>query len=160
MPLPEGWEKHESSRHPGVYFYYNVHTHEKTWDCPKEQPEPEKQQQVRCAHLLKKHRGSRRPASWRNPNITCSKEEAIAELSRLRSIIASQPDYPSLQRVFMDLASRESDCSSARRGGDLGFFGRGQMQRPFEEASFALKVGELSDIIETDSGVHIILRLE
>jgi NIMA-interacting peptidyl-prolyl cis-trans isomerase 1 len=58
------------------------------------------------------------------------------------------------------LAQTESDCSSAQRGGDLGFFGRGQMQQPFEEATFNLKVGELSDLVYTDSGVHIILRTE
>lgn len=50
------------------------------------------------------------------------------------------------------------DCSSARSGGDLGSFGRGQMQRPFEDAAFGLGVGQMSDIVETDSGVHLILR--
>ena len=40
----------------------------------------------------------------------------------------------------------------------VGRFGRGQMQKPFEEATYALKVGELSDVVDTDSGVHIILR--
>lgn len=62
------------------------------------------------------------------------------------------------QASFAELASTESDCSSAKRGGDLGLFGRNAMQRPFEEASFALKVGELSGIVETDSGIHIIMR--
>ncbi|CAL4116134.1 unnamed protein product, partial [Meganyctiphanes norvegica] len=59
---------------------------------------------------------------------------------------------------FAELASKVSDCSSAKRGGDLGLFARGAMQKPFEDASFALKVGELSEIVSTDSGVHIILR--
>lgn len=56
------------------------------------------------------------------------------------------------------LARKYSDCSSAKRGGDLGPFGRGAMQKPFEDATFALNVGELSDIIETDSGLHLIER--
>lgn len=59
---------------------------------------------------------------------------------------------------FAELASKYSDCSSAKRGGDLGPFGKGAMQKPFEEAAFGLKVGELSEPVFTDSGVHIILR--
>ena len=62
------------------------------------------------------------------------------------------------EKTFEELASKYSDCSSAKRGGDLGPFHRGQMQKPFEDAAFALKVGELSEPVWTDSGVHIILR--
>lgn len=59
---------------------------------------------------------------------------------------------------FAELASKYSDCSSAKKGGDLGSFGRGAMQKPFEDAAFNLKVGDLSEPVWTDSGVHIILR--
>jgi len=59
---------------------------------------------------------------------------------------------------FADLAKTESHCSSAARGGDLGSFGRGEMQKEFEDVAFELKVGELSDPVDTASGVHLILR--
>ena len=59
---------------------------------------------------------------------------------------------------FEELASKYSDCSSAKKGGDLGMFGPGQMQKPFEDATLALQVGEQSEPVITDSGVHIILR--
>lgn len=59
-----------------------------------------------------------------------------------------------------DLAQKYSDCSSAKRGGDLGPFSRGQMQKAFEDVAFGLKVGEISDITETDSGLHIIERIK
>lgn len=54
---------------------------------------------------------------------------------------------------------RHSDCSSFRASGDLGPFSRGMMQKSFEDAAFALDMGEISEIVSTDSGVHIILRL-
>ncbi|KAH6946281.1 hypothetical protein HPB50_012666 [Hyalomma asiaticum] len=60
--------------------------------------------------------------------------------------------------TFEELASQLSDCSSAKRKGDLGTFGRGAMQKPFEDAAFALSVGELSEPVFTESGVHLILR--
>jgi len=59
---------------------------------------------------------------------------------------------------FMDLAKTESDCNSYKRGGDLGAFGRGRMQKPFENAAFDLQSGQLSEPVETDSGIHLILR--
>ena len=73
---------------------------------------------MRASHLLVKHSGSRRPASWKDPDgkeITRrSKEVAIQKLLAFREEIASG-------RVdFAALASEESDCSSAKKGGDLG----------------------------------------
>ncbi len=64
----------------------------------------------------------------------------------------------SKEATFEELASQFSDCSSAKKGGDLGMFGPGQMQKPFEDATFALQVGQMKCPVITDSGVHIILR--
>src|SRR6266511_1550904 len=84
--------------------------------------------------------------------ITRTKDEAIAILREYQAQIDGSADR------FAELASKHSDCSSHSNGGDLGWFGQGQMQKPFEDATFPLGVGQMSDIISTDSGVHLILR--
>lgn len=59
---------------------------------------------------------------------------------------------------FAELARKESqDPGSASAGGDLGFFGPGAMVKPFEESVFSLKKGDISDVVETDFGFHIIM---
>ncbi|PSS29757.1 hypothetical protein PHLCEN_2v2905 [Hermanssonia centrifuga] len=114
------------------------------------------------------------PNCFHQQNITRSKEEAIEILRGYQAEINGSPER------FAELAKVHSDDSSAKRGGDLGPFGRvrsclffcilsstdqerpwniqGQMQKSFEDAAYGLNVGEMSDIISTDSGVHIILR--
>ena len=57
---------------------------------------------------------------------------------------------------FALLAMERSEGPSANQGGDLGFFGRGKMVPAFEEAAFALQPGEISDVVETQFGFHII----
>ena len=76
-----------------------------------------------------------------------ARERAEALLAQVRK----SPDS------FADVAKKNSqDAGSAANGGDLDFFGRGAMVKPFEDAAFALKKGAISDVIESDFGFHII----
>ena len=78
-PIPDGWTK-KVSRSNGQAYYVNKWTNKSQWDRPSKaakKPAESSNEQVQCSHLLVKHEGSRNPKSWRNPNITISKEEAI-----------------------------------------------------------------------------------
>lgn len=57
---------------------------------------------------------------------------------------------------FADVARKYSTCPSSRNGGDLGFFGRGQMVKEFEEKSFSMNVGDISEPVKTQFGYHLI----
>jgi peptidyl-prolyl cis-trans isomerase C len=61
---------------------------------------------------------------------------------------------------FSAIAKELSLCPSKKRGGDLGAFGRGQMVKEFEKSAFALEKGQISPIVKTKFGYHIIRRLE
>jgi parvulin-like peptidyl-prolyl isomerase len=111
--------------------------------------------QVRTAHLLIKHTGSRNPVSRRTgAQVTMSPEDAMQELQLWEAKIQQEG-----LATFPKYAKERSDCGSFQQTGDLGMFGRGDMQRPFEEASFALQIGEMSSIVSTDSGYHLIYRI-
>lgn len=60
-------------------------------------------------------------------------------------------------KTFEDAAAEYSSCPSGVNGGDLGFFGRGQMVKPFEDAAFELEVGVVSEPVQTQFGWHLIL---
>lgn len=107
-----------------------------------------------------KHKNSRRLASWKDESgieiKSRSVDEAKATLNKYLEEIkaASNP-----AGKFSEIASANSDCSSGpRNGGDLNWFGPGQMMAEFEDATYGLEVGGISGIVDTASGSHIIMR--
>ena len=108
---------------------------------------------IRCAHILIKHILSSTPVCRRtNELINRTKDEALALIKSIQVKIA--------KRNFEDKARRYSECSSYRKGGDLGFFEKGDMQLPFEEAAFGLQIDQISGVVSSPSGFHLIIRLE
>jgi peptidyl-prolyl cis-trans isomerase D len=90
--------------------------------------------------------------------ITAPKSASAADRSKAKAkaeeLLAQVRKAP---QSFADVAKKESqDPGSAVNGGDLDYFARGAMVKPFEEAAFSLKVGEISSVVESDFGYHII----
>lgn len=81
------------------------------------------------------------------------KKTAREKAEKLRKELAGGAD-------FAALAKGNSTDSSSQKGGDLGYFGKGQMVPDFEKAAFALKPGEISEVVETRFGYHIIKLME
>lgn len=168
--LPPSWVLKVSSTHNKEY-YLNQATGESSWETPYgtnldkltpylakfkangNKPVIPEDGKVRASHILIKNETSRRPKSWKLPDgITTTRDEAIAKLKGLQKQILNG------EVSLSEVAKTESDCLSHANGGDLGFFGKGQMQPAFEQAAFGLNVGEHSDVIETDSGIHLLQR--
>ena len=84
------------------------------------------------------------------------KEKARAKAQELLAQVRKNPGS------FAELAKKESqDPGSAAQGGDLDFFARGAMVKPFDDAVFAMRnKGDISEVVESDFGFHIIKRLQ
>ena len=106
--------------------------------------------EVRASHILIPFKGASRAPD----TVSRSKEDAKKEAERILALVRKAPAN------FENLAREHSSCSSSTKGGDLGSFGRGRMAKPFEESAFGLRVSEVSEVVETDFGYHIIKRTE
>ncbi|MEM8929836.1 MAG: peptidyl-prolyl cis-trans isomerase [Acidobacteriota bacterium] len=98
----------------------------------------ERDEQVRARHILLRTSPARDAAA------------AAAELEDVRRRVLAGEAFATIAQGLSD------DEGSAQRGGDLGFFGRGAMVKPFEDAAFAAEAGTLVGPVETDFGVHLI----
>jgi peptidyl-prolyl cis-trans isomerase C len=100
----------------------------------------DEKEKVRARHILMKVEKSADEKT---------KAQARKKLAEIQKKIMSGED-------FAEMAKQHSQGPSNVKGGDLGYFGKGQMVKPFEEVAFKLAAGEISDIVETRFGYHLI----
>ena len=119
--------------------YYSAHAAD--YDAPP---------QVLAQHILVKTEGLD----------AADKVEALDKINAIRARIVAAGDPGEVGQAFSKEAMEHSDCPSGREGGSLGWFGPGMMVPEFDRAAFAMKCGEVSEVIETQFGYHIILKTD
>ncbi len=116
----------------------------------KENPEVVLPDEVAASHILISYKGADRADS----KIKRTKQAAKKEANRIRGLVVNEG------KDFAEMAKKHSDGPSGPKGGDLGKFKFEVMAKPFSEAAFALEVGEVSEVVETGFGFHVIQRTE
>ena len=106
--------------------------------------------EISARHLLVAYKGGLRAS----PGIGRSKAEALARAEQAQKRAAAGEDFLVLVKEYSD------EPGAGDRGGDLGKFDRSSMVPAFANAAFALKVGEISSVVETQFGFHVIKRTE
>lgn len=101
-------------------------------------------EQVRASHIL---------VAVKPDADEATKKAARKKIDKIRKQIMNGGD-------FADFAKKDSDCPSSSKGGDLGYFSRGQMVKAFETTAFSMMPGDISDIVETQFGYHIIKLMD
>ena len=107
---------------------------------------------IGAQHLLVMHKDSMRAP----PGVTRTKEEAKKRADEALAKIKGGANFDDIVKQYTD----EPGAAGKTPPGDLGTFGHGRMVPPFDQAAFALKPGELSGVVETPFGYHIIKRLK
>jgi parvulin-like peptidyl-prolyl isomerase len=130
-----------------VIMIFAVGCAEKKEAEPAKTVQPVPPGNIRASHILISYAGVERT------NATRTKEEAEQLIKDIKAKLDGGESFEELAKTY-------SDCPSAEKGGDLGFFKKGQMVKPFEDAAFALKPGQVSGIVETKFGYHIIKRTQ
>lgn len=113
-------------------------------------PPPALDERVTASHVLVAYKGSAGAA----PTITRTKDEAKARAQQVTDKARAGADFAGLARDYSD------EPNAAARGGALGAFTRQAMVKPFSDAAFALKPGEISGVVETQFGFHVIKRTQ
>ena len=106
--------------------------------------------EIAARHLLVAYQGALRAS----PSVTRTKAEAQARVTEAFNRAKAGEDFEALVKEFSD------EPGAGERGGSLGRFGHGMMVPAFEKAAFKLAPGEVSDIVETPFGFHVIQRTE
>jgi parvulin-like peptidyl-prolyl isomerase len=117
---------------------------------PVQVPPAKEDEKIVASHILVAFKGARGVAT----NVTRGKEQARKRAQEALKKAKAGGDFAALAKQYSD------DPGSGSHGGDLGAFTRRMMVQPFSEAAFALKPGELSGIVETEFGFHVIKRTQ
>jgi uncharacterized phage infection (PIP) family protein YhgE len=116
----------------------------------KDNPVVEMPDEISASHILISYKGADRADS----KISRAKQVAQKEANRIRGLIINGG------KDFADMAKKHSDGPSGPKGGDLGSFKFEVMAQPFSEAAFNLNIDEVSEVVETGFGFHIIKRTQ
>jgi parvulin-like peptidyl-prolyl isomerase len=118
---------------------------------PVPAPAPKEEERVSASHVLVSFKGARGAA----PTVVRTKDQAKKRAQEVfKKAKVSPADFAALAKKYSD------DPGSGPKGGELGTFSRASMVKPFSDAAFSLKPGDVSEIVETDFGFHVIKRTQ
>jgi peptidyl-prolyl cis-trans isomerase NIMA-interacting 1 len=104
---------------------------------------------VHVKHVLVKHKDTKNPRE----GVTRSREEACARAMKARDAVIAGADFDAVVSEYSD------EAGAATRAGELGELTRAELQPPFADAAFLLDLNQMSDVVETDFGFHLIFRV-